>query len=243
MATKSSKFWIFPQGRVHRSACGIGMNKVVLLLFLVTSLGVAGCWQSTDMGDVPAQSYQNALSALETDNGNLFGQILFPSEFAQHSIRFSLDSLTFVTQPDGRFFIKRIPVGTHTLQVEIKGYESVYRSFDVAEDAQEKMRVFRLKEARGLVSGRLVKERGSMAEGIEVHLEPDGGVTLTNREGVFSFIGISAGKHVLKIRDPLYFTGNKHFNLISNEKRNLGTIKVFRQSRLNGKTASYQVPE
>lgn len=242
MAPKSTRIWIFPQGRVNRSTCGMGMNKVLLLLFLLASLGVTGCWQGADRGDVPAQSYQNALSAMGTESGDLFGQILFPSEFAQHSIRFSLDNLTFVTQPDGRFLVQRIPVGTHTFQVQIKGYESVFRPLEVSLNSQEKMKVFRLKEARGLVTGRLVKERGSSAEGIEVHLEPDGGVMLTNGEGAFSFIGIRAGKHVLKIRDPLYFTGNKHFNLTSNEKRNLGTIEVFRQSRLNGKTASYQVP-
>lgn len=242
MAPKSTRIWIFPQGRVNRSTCGTGMNKVVLLLFFVASLGVTGCWQGAGTGDVPAQSYQNVLSAIGTESGDLFGQILFPSEFAQHSIRFSLDNLTFVTQPDGRFLVQRIPVGTHTFQVRIKGYESVFRPLVVSQNSQEKMKVFRLKEARGLVTGRLVKEQGSSAEGIEVHLEPDGGVMLTNGEGAFSFIGISAGKHVLKIRDPLYFTGNKHFILTSNEKRNLGTIEVFRQYRLNGKTASYQVP-
>lgn len=218
------------------------MNKVLLLLFLVSSLGISGCGQGADTGDVPAQSYQNALSAMGTESGDLFGKILFPSEFAQHSIRFSLDNLTFVTQPDGRFLVQRIPVGTHTFQVRIKGYESVFLPLEVSKNSQEQMKVFRLKEARGLVSGRLVKERGFSAEGIEVHLEPNGGVMLTNEEGAFSFIGIGAGKHVLKIRDPLYFAGNKHFNMTSNEKRNLGTIEVFRQSRLNGKTASYQVP-
>ena len=214
------------------------MKEAIVLLCCLAALGLAGCNQSGDRADVPAQAFANALTAIGVDTGRLTGQILYPSEFTQHSTRFSIDGLTFVTHPDGRFLVKRIPAGAHTLRVRIKGYDPVERPIRIAGGEETALPQLRLKQARGLVLGRMVKEGGASAPGIHVHLEPDSGVTVTDQEGIFQFLGVSSGEHTLMVKDPRYFVGNKRFHLSNNEKRNLGIIQVYRQIRADGRTAS-----
>ena len=168
------------------------------------------------------------------------GQILFPSEYAQHSIRFELDDVTFVTHPDGRFRITNVPAGAHKLDVRIKGYEPVQAAVTIVDGQTMALEAVRLKEARGKVIGRLVQDKGHSAEGVELHMVPDDGVATTDGDGIFQFLGVSAGNHTLMVKDPRFFAGNQHFTLSSNERRNLGNIRVYKQTRGDPRTASLQ---
>lgn len=229
------------QGRAQRSAFGYGMKKglflPIVLTFSLLTFSLSACQVGDDAANIPAQSFQNALTALTTETSEVRGQVVFPSEYAQHSIRFSLDDLTFVTHPDGRFRISRVPRGTHQFQIRIKGYEVVSIPIEVDSTDSLLLPPLRLVKARGWVLGRLVKEKGRSAAGISVHMSPDGGFAVTDNEGIFQFLGVGAGNHTLKIKDTLYFTGNRHFELKSNQRHNLGNIRVYRQTRLDGKTA------
>jgi len=227
----------FTQGRAQQSALEYGMIRGLFLSVLVSAFALSGCQVGGSNGDIPAQSFQNALKAFNSDTGEVAGQILFPSEFSQHSIRFFLDEVTFVTHPDGRFRISRVPQGTRNFQVRIKGYEAVAQPVEVTPGESLNLPPLRLKKARGWILGRLVKEKGRSAPGISVHMVPDGGFAVTDNEGIFQFLGIAAGTHTLVIKDSLYFTGNRHFTLDSNERRNLGNIRVYKQTRLDHQTA------
>jgi len=216
------------------------MSKICFLAAFICALAVSGCDLGGSGGDVPAQSYVNGLTAVVSRTGNLRGQILFPSEYAQHSIRFTVDEVTFVTHPDGRFRISNIPSGEHRLDVRIKGYEPVRIAVAVGDGQTLALDALRLKEARGKVIGRLVQDKGTSAEGVELQLVPEDGVATTDGDGIFQFLGVSAGEHTLRVKDPRYFAGNQHFKLSSNERRNLGNIRVYRQTRGDPRTASRQ---
>ncbi len=216
------------------------MSKIGFLAALVFALAVSGCDLGGSGGDVPAQSYVNGLTAVVSRTGNLRGQIVFPSEYTQHSIRFTVDEVTFVTHPDGRFRISHIPAGEHWLDVRIKGYEPVRVPVTVSDGQTLALEALRLKEARGKVIGRLVQDKGSSAGGVELHLVPEDGVATTDGDGIFQFLGVSAGDHTLMVKDPRFFAGNQHFKLASNERRNLGNIRVYRQTRGDPRTASLQ---
>src|SRR3972149_8342764 len=121
--------WGFPergvpsQGRAHRLSHKHGMNRHAILIAALCALALTGCDLGGGGGDVPAQTFVNGLTAAVSQTGQLRGQIVFPSEYAQHSIRFALDDVTFVTHPDGRVHLSNVPVGQHWLDVRIKGYE------------------------------------------------------------------------------------------------------------------------
>ncbi len=229
------------QGRAHVSAYAGGMKAVWLLVAAISAVGLFGlgltaCTPSEDGPEIPAQPYINALTAMGTPTGELTGQILFSSEYAQHSIRFSLDHVTFVTHPDGRFHIARIPAGQHLLKARIKGYEPVSLPVAVPAGGRLVLEPLALVQARGLVLGRLVREKGLSAKGLKVRLDPNDGVEITDSEGIFQFLGVSAGEHVLRVRDHRYFAGNTRFRLKANERRNLGNIRVYLQTRLGTHT-------
>lgn len=216
------------------------MSKFAILAAVLCALAVSGCDMGGAEGDVPAQRYVNGVTAALTSTGDLRGQILFPSAYAQHSIRFALDEVTFVTHPDGRFHVANVPAGEHTLAVRIKGYEPVEVAVEVPDGEVERLEPVRLRDARGLVLGRLVVAEGASgdsAEGVELHLAPEGGVAVTDGDGIFQFLGVSAGEHTLMVKDSRFFAGNQHFQLSANERRNLGNIRVYRQTRGDPRTA------
>jgi len=213
------------------------MGKVTYLVAVLCAITIVGCNMAGTSGDVPTQTYVNSLTAAVSATGDLHGQILFPSEYAQHSIRFGLNEVTFVTHPDGRFSVANIPAGEHVLSVRIKGYEPVALAIQVADGESRNLNPLRLKEARGFVLGRLVQERGGSAAGVEVHLAPEDGLTVTDADGIFQFLGVSAGNHTLAVKDSRFFSGNQHFTLDANERRNLGNIRVYPQTRGEPRTA------
>lgn len=216
------------------------MKKLAILAALLGTVVFVGCDLGSGGGDVAAQSYVNGLVAMVSRTGDLRGQILFPSEYAQHSITFALDNVTFVTHPDGRFLVTHIPVGDYHLKVAMKGYEPVSEPVHVEGNKEVVLSPMRLVEARGRVLGRLVRAKGGSAEGVEVHLSPDDSVATTDSDGIFQFLGVSAGPHTLMVKDPRFFTSNQHFDLANNQRRNLGNIRVFRQVREDPQTARLQ---
>lgn len=212
----------------------------VALLCAAVAL-LPACDGDSGQQDLPSQNYVDALTALAQPTGDLEGQILFPSEYSQHSIRFTLDALTFVTHPDGRFRIKRVPAGSRRISIRIKGYEPVESTFELKSGGQLALDAMRLVQARGRVLGRLVTNNGRSAEGVRVRMEPDQGAVVSDMDGIFQFHGVGSGKHMLVFRDQVYFAGNVHIELIPNETRNLGNIRVYRQTRGDARSLT-QVP-
>lgn len=216
------------------------MKKLAILAALLAIVVFIGCELGSGSGDGTAQSYVNGLVAMISRTGDLRGRVLFPSEYAQHSITFALNDVTFVTRPDGRFQVTNIPVGNYHLTVHMKGYEPVSEPVRILRGDEVVLNPVRLVEAHGRVLGRLVRGKGHSAKGVEVRLSPDNSVATTDGDGIFQFLGVSAGDHTLEVKDPRFFTGNQHFKLTNNERRNLGNIRVYRQVRGDPQTARLQ---
>jgi hypothetical protein len=213
------------------------MRKLAFLVAIGATLALLACELGGGRTDVPAQAYVNGMTAAFAKMGGLQGQIQFPSEYAQHSIRFVLDDITFVTHPDGRFRIANVPAGEHTLSVRIKGYEPLQVQVQVRPGEPQALEPLRLKEARAGVQGRLVQEQGRPVEGVRVSLAPDDSVAVTDGNGGFQFLGIGAGEYTLAVRDPRFFASNQHFAVGPQEQRDLGIIRVHRQTRGDPRTA------
>ncbi len=87
-----------------------------------------------------------------------------------------------------------------------------------------------LRMARGKVVGRLVRESGESAPEVDVVLSPMRDMARTDRDGIFQFIAVNRGDHVLRITDDRFFTYNRNFSMGSGEQLNLGNIQVFRRA-------------
>lgn len=211
------------------------LRRTLICCMALLFLGACGGKWGGD--DVPFQPYTNALTAFFSDTGNLSGRVLFPSEFSQHSIRFSLGEFTFVTHPDGRFRISRIPTGTHRFIVNMQGYEPIRQTVTISRGNTTRLEQMAMVQARGLVFGRLINQSGNIAAGIRVQLDPLGGVGLSDHRGVFRFDGVKAGHHLLKIDDSRFTPKVKRFVMEANEHRNLGVITVIRLPGSSRRTA------
>ncbi|MEE8554657.1 MAG: hypothetical protein V3T00_02265, partial [bacterium] len=132
------------------------VHAITLLSVMAVLVAIAACERVIGMEDVPSQSYNTLLDALGEDWGSLRGQIFFPSEYTQRSVAFRVDDRQFVTHPDGRFHIIRIPSGAHRFAVSVKGFEPVDNEIAVATDEENRLSDVRLALARGQVIGRLV---------------------------------------------------------------------------------------
>lgn len=208
-----------------------------IILSLSSILILGACNVMWGGGEIPYQPYTNILSSLGSDTGNLSSRILFPSEYTQRSIRFSVNGITFVTHPDGRFRISRLPVGNNRLSIKIKGYEPVERNVLISDGEMAVLKDVALSPARGMVLGQLVNNKGVKAHGIQVQLDSNGGVGVSDRNGIFRFMGVPSGEHLLLINDPRFSPSTRKFALLVNEHRNLGTIMVQRVGRSYQKTA------
>ncbi len=205
-------------------------------------LGLTGCYGDSEGDAITAQPYSNVLSALREDTGEVSGRIVFPSEFSQHSIRFSLGGIAFVTHPDGRFRITRVPAGEHILQVHIKGYQPLRQRVGVRAGTAQTLPAFSLAPARGVVRGKLVTPKGVNAGGVQVQLDPNGGVNVTDALGHFQFVGVSAGHYDLRINDTRFAGAMHRVTLRENERHNLGIITVFEKSHPAEPTAQLYPP-
>ena len=211
----------FPWGEMRR-----------ILSFLLVGLVwiLSACDGVPDDYRLPPQEFAKVLELNGRDAGSMYGRVLFPSAYTQRSVRFSLGGRRFVTQPDGRFLIERIPAGAHTLNIQVKNYEPIVHQLAIAGDGAVEAGPWRLKMARGRVLGRLVGDDGKSAMDVAIRLSPLGDLTKTDGDGIFQFIGVNSGDHTLAVTDPQYFTYNRDFSLSIGEERNLGNIKVFRKA-------------
>lgn len=205
----------------------------IILSLMVAALAVwpAGCDMVGAPDEVPMQSFANPLEVLGQETGSLTGQILFPSEYSQRSALFLVDGEMFVTHPDGRFHVGWLPPGRHVLSVRVKGFEPLERPFVLEPDGELRIKPLNLQMARGQVIGRLIYEDGKSAADIRLHLNPMGGITATDNDGIFQFIGVNAGDHSLSVEDTHYYADARQFKLAPDEHRNLGLIPVERRSR------------
>ena len=197
---------------------------------IALAAALAGCERVAGMEEVPAQAFATLPEVLGRETGSLSGQVFFPSEYSQRSVSIRLDQNTFVTHPDGRFLITRIPAGVHRFSLQVKGFQPFERPVRIAADATETLGELRLVLARGKVLGRLVFLDGASATELPLRLEPMGGQTRSDGDGIFQFVGVSAGQHKLLIEDARYYTKALTVELGPNETRNLGIVKVFRRA-------------
>lgn len=213
-----------------------GWLAMALLLLL------AGCSRPAETHGVRAQQYGRLFEHVGVDTGAIYGRILFPSAYLQRSALIQLDGRSFVSNPDGRFLIEEIPAGAHEMTLHLKGFEPVRRRIAVAADRYNPAGELHLILARGLVIGRTVDERGRSAVDIPVRLTPTNETVLTDKDGIFQFVGVNAGAHELDIADERYFMPLQRFDLEPGEQRNLGIISVSRVSRPAGAATAETSP-
>ena len=194
---------------------------------------LAACGGVPDEYRLPSQEFAKVLELNGRESGTLYGRILFSSAYTQRSVRFTLGGRTFITQPDGRFLVELIPAGSHKLSILVKNYEPISQEIRINGEIPVEGGTWRLKMARGKVIGRLVAENGASASDVEMRLLPLGELAKTDADGIFQFIGVNSGQHVLRVMDSQYFTYNREFSLNIGEQRNLGNIKVFRKVGIN----------
>jgi len=202
------------------------MRGLSFILLIILSVLMTACDSTPEEYRIPGQAYVRALESVEGDTGSIYGKLLFPSEFSQRSLTFSLNDRSFYTMTDGRFRVEEIPFGEHTLTVLSKGYEPIQLKIRVGEKPLN-MGALQLKMARGQVIGRLVDGSGKSAANIRVLLMPNGGVSVTDGDGIFQFIGVNRGDHTFTLKDKQYFTFNRTVQVQTGERLNLGNIKVF----------------
>ena len=203
--------------------------SALLLVFAVLA-GFVACERAVGVMEIPAQSYATVLDAIGEDWGTIEGQVLFPSEYSQRSVVLRIDDLPFVTQPDGRFRIVRVPIGPHRFEIAAIGFEPLNIGIQVGSDSPTQLNGVRLAVARGRVFGRLVHLDGESAGGISLRLDPAGASTETDDDGIFQFVGVPGGSHEMVINHPDYYTKALRFALPSGETHNLGVLNVFRRA-------------
>lgn len=205
--------------------------RVGIFLWLITSAAaVPGCERVSGMEEVPAQTFATLPEVLGRETGSLSGQVFFPSEYSQRSVSIRLDNNTFVTHPDGRFVVTRIPAGAHRFSAQVKGFEPIERQIAIGADQTAALGELRLVLARGKVLGRLVYLDGASAVELPLRLEPIGGQTRSDGDGIFQFVGVPAGQHKLLIEDPRFYTKSLTVELRKNETLNVGIVNVFRRA-------------
>lgn len=206
------------------------MKRVSLFVALGMACLLASCESGPEGYQIPPQSFAKPLGDGGAERGTFFGKILFSSEYNQRSVVFQIGGRSFVTQPDGRFVVEEIPVGEHWLKAQAKGYEPIAHRFVVKKGRYLHAGDLALRMARGGVVGRLVSETGQSAAEVSVKLAPTGDLAHTDRDGIFQFIAVNKGDHILTISDDQFFTYKRNFSLASGEQRNLGNIQVFRRA-------------
>jgi Carboxypeptidase regulatory-like domain len=215
------------------------MRFPALLACLALAFPLAACDSSPQSSDIPAVRYTSTLNAMGKSSGSLAGQIVFPSAYSQHSTTFYVDDLAFATQPDGRFWVRTIPAGSHQLRVFQPGFDAIVRTVLVHRSELQNVQRLVLHPAWGKVVGRVVNESGESAPGVVVRLKSYGLASATDRDGIFQFLGLGAGDHVLDLDGPGYEPLRREVRLQGNEARNLGLIRV--QRRIN--TANELMPD
>ena len=202
----------------------------LFLCGVAVAAALSSCDSARGTEEVPAQDYASLLQVLGHETGSLTGQIRFPSEYNQRSVTVQLGGSSFVTHLDGRFRITRIPAGKHRLSVRVKGFEPFEQELKVIPDQNLALKPVPLALARGQVLGRMVFVDGQSAAKLPLRLDPMGGITQSDQDGIFKFVGVYSGEHALTIQDARFYTKALTIRLNSNESRNLGIVQVFRRA-------------
>lgn len=187
---------------------------------------LAGCGQNSETDEVVPARYSGFLEAKGGATGSLFGKVRFPSEYTQRSAAIRIDKKRYITNPDGRFRIVGVPVGGHSFVLHIKGFERISRNLWVEPDKLNHIGIIPLKIARGKVVGRVVDEHGKSATAISLRLNPYGGVAVTDHDGIFQFMGVNSGSHVLTVDNSKYSLRARQIRLQMGEQRNLGILTL-----------------
>ncbi|HUJ76375.1 MAG TPA: carboxypeptidase regulatory-like domain-containing protein [bacterium] len=216
-----------------------GTMRLTVSLLCLLSLGLlAACDHSPGVADIPAQHFTSTLNLLGRGEGSVAGQIVFPSEYTQRSATFSLDRVKFATEPDGRFLVRTVPAGQHTLGVYLPGFDPIERTLEVRNKELANVQRLALQPAWGKVLGRVVGPDGASAAGLQVLLQPYGIASTTDRDGIFQFLGVGAGDHVVAVNAPGFLPLQRPLHLASNEVRNLGILPVQRVLQPAAQTAA-----
>jgi hypothetical protein len=197
---------------------------------LAYGAALSSCESAPGAEQVPAQDYASLPQVLGRETGSISGQIRFPSEYTQRSVTVQLGESFFVTHPDGRFHITRIPAGMHRFAVRVKGFEPIEQELKVSPGHNLTVSPMRLALARGQVLGRLVFLDGQSASRLALRLDPAGGIALSDNDGIFRFVGVYSGEHELLIDDSRYYTKALTFQVHGSESHNLGIVQVFRRA-------------
>jgi len=202
----------------------------VVALALVAILACAGCDKSPESADIPSQTYTSRFNLVGKAAGSLKGQVVYPSAYSQHSAPFFLNDVQLSTLPDGRFWVRSIPAGEHRLSLYVPGFESIVRLVRIGGNQLTDAQALVLKPAWGSLVGRVVTDDGRSAAGATVRLEPYGLIGATDRDGIFRFMGIGGGEHVLEVQCAGCKSEQLVVRLQANEERNLGNLTVHRRA-------------
>jgi len=211
------------------------LPRPAALVMLATGLALlAGCDKSPESPDVPAQSYTSRINLIGKSAGSVKGQIAFPSAYSQRSAPFFVNGVQLATQPDGRFWVRGIPAGDHLLRIYVAGFEPIVRPLRVLAAQVTDAQALTLRPARGRIVGRIVTDDGRSAAGAVVRLDPYGLIGSADKDGIFQFLGIGAGEHLLGVQCVGCERGEWALRLEPNEARNLGIVTVHRRSDTAG---------
>jgi len=198
----------------------------ILPICLLAAFVITGCSNKNNESQVPVQDYASGYESQDSQTGDVIGSLRFPSEYNQRSLKFTINKRAFFTQPDGRFHLENIPVGQYRLIAVVKGYEPVKKTFTIAADQTVVLKSLPLAIARGRVVGRLVAESGQSASDVKVQLAPQGGLAMTDNDGIFQFVGVPTGDYKLQVSDKKFFTYDRKITMESGKIQNLGNIEV-----------------
>jgi len=206
--------------------------------FVVVLTLLAACDRSPVSSDIPSQSYTNRINLIGKNAGSLRGQIVFPSAYSQRSAPFYVNGVQLASQPDGRFWVRSIPAGEHAVRVYVPGFEPIVRPVRIAGAQTTDLQALALQPAHGKLVGRIVTEDGRSASGATVRLEPYGLIGSADKDGIFQFVGIGGGEHLLAVQCVGCDREERTLQLAPNEARNLGIVTVHRRADTAGEPVS-----
>lgn len=209
----------------------------VVALALSGALFTAACDKSPESTDIPAQRYTSRINLVGKAAGSLKGQVVFPSAYSQRSASFYVNGVQLATMPDGRFWVRSIPVGDHEFRVYVPGFEPVVRAVRIGGGQLTDAQAITLKPTWGKLLGRVVSDDGRSAAGATVRLEPYGLIGSTDKDGIFQFMGVGAGDHLLAVQCAGCDPQERPIRLQSNESHNLGIVTVHRRVDTAGEVA------
>jgi len=211
-------------------------KSCAVVLALAGAVLAASCDKSPESTDIPAQHYTSLINLVGKAAGSLKGQVLFPSAYSQRSAVFYVNGVQLTTMPDGRFWVRSIPAGDHELRVYVPGFEPVVRVVRIASGQLTDAEAIALKPTWGKLVGRIVGDDGRSAAGATVRLDPYGLIGSTDKDGIFQFLGVGAGDHLLAVRCTGCDPEERAIRLQSNETRNLGIVTVHRRMDTAGES-------